>query len=249
MRVHSGYKNICMQLTINCDLGEGMGDDAAIMPFIQSANIACGFHAGDMETMRSTIADCMQHGVAIGAHPSFYDRENFGRKEFDLPVHELYELMIQQLLLINDMAESLGALLQHVKPHGALYNLAARDIITARCIARAVKDFDSRLTLVGLSGSHAITEAAIMGLSTASEVFADRTYQDDGSLTPRTLPGALITDAEQMLKQVDQIVKERTVTTLNGTIIPLHADTICIHGDGSHALTFAKAIHQSFFTA
>ena len=238
-----------MRITINCDIGEGMGDDAAIMPFIQSANIACGYHAGDMETMRNTIAACMEHGVSIGAHPSFYDRENFGRKEFNLPVHELYELVIQQLLLINDMVESMVALIQHVKPHGALYNLAARDIITARCIARAVKDFDSRLTLVGLSGSHSITEASIMGLKTASEVFADRTYQDDGSLTPRSLPGAMITDTAALLKQVHQIVKDGSVTTLNGTIIPLHADTICIHGDGPHALPFAQAIHQSLFTA
>ena len=238
-----------MQVTINCDMGEGMGDDAAIMPFIQSANIACGYHAGDMENMRNTIALCMEHGVAIGAHPSFYDRENFGRKEFELPVHELYELVIQQLLLINEMAESMGALLQHVKPHGALYNLSARDLITARCIARAVKDFDSRLILVGLSGSHSITEASILGLATASEVFADRSYQEDGSLTPRSVPGAMITDTATMLAQVQQIINEGTVTSLQGQIIPLHADTICIHGDGPHALPFAQAIHQLLFTA
>lgn len=232
-----------MPTGINCDLGEGMDNDAHIMPFITAANIACGYHAGDAVTMRTTIELCLEHQVAIGAHPSFYDRENFGRKELNLPVQELYELIIQQLLLLNDITNELGGQLQHVKPHGALYNLAARDQVTARIIARAVQDFNRDLILVGLSGSHAIREARLLGLPTASEVFADRTYRDDGSLTPRSEPGALITETEQAVQQVVQMVQEGVVTSVNGVRIPVEADTICIHGDGPQAVAIAKAIH------
>lgn len=238
-----------MPTGINCDLGEGMANDAMIIPFIQAANIACGYHAGNAASMRHTIELCLEHGVAIGAHPSFYDREHFGRKEMDLPVQELYEIIIQQLLLINDMTLAMGGQLKHVKPHGALYNLSARDVITARIIARAVKEFNPELILVGLSGSHSITEAKELGLSTASEVFADRTYQDDGSLTPRSEPDALISDVAQSVEQVLQMVKQGTVTSTGGHKIPVVADTICIHGDGPHAVTFAKAIQEALQTA
>jgi UPF0271 protein len=234
-----------MQTDINCDMGEGIGNDEHIMPFITSANIACGYHAGDINTMHQTIEYCIKYNVAIGAHPSFYDKAKFGRSEIMLPPHELYELITQQLLIINEVAEASGEKLMHVKPHGALYNLSAKDTLTANIIARAVKDFEHELILVGLSGSHSITEAKAIGLKTYSEVFADRTYQDDGSLTPRTQTNALIENTEQAVKQATQMINEGAVTTTSGKTIPVVADTICIHGDGKHAVEFAKAIHNA----
>lgn len=229
---------------INCDLGEGAGNDEYIMPFISSANIACGWHAGDAATMKQTIDLCMKHQVAIGAHPSFYDRENFGRTEMELPVQGVYELVTKQLVVLHEIAVSLGAAMQHVKPHGALYIMSAKEALLARVIAGAVKDFDSHLVLFGLSGSHSITEAKKLGLKTASEVFADRTYQDDGSLTPRSESNALINETEKAVTQVLQMIQQGTVTTVSGKTVPILAETICIHGDNKHAVEFAKAIHE-----
>ena len=232
-------------LNINCDLGEGMSTDDDIMPFITSANIACGYHAGDSETMWRTVESAIRHNVAIGAHPSFFDRKNFGRSEMTLAPGEIYDLVTQQLLVLTEIASSMDTKLQHVKPHGALYNMSAKDPALANTIARAVKDFDRYLILFGLSGSFSISEAKAIGIKTASEVFADRTYQDDGSLTPRSQPGALIEDTGKVLTQVMQLIKEGTVTTLSGKIIPITAETICIHGDGKQAVAFAKAIHNA----
>ena len=233
-----------MRPDINCDLGEGIGNDELIIPFITSANIACGYHAGDIDTMHQTIAACLKHNVSIGAHPSFLDRENFGRTEIAMPLDELYELIIQQLIIFFEVADSFGEKINHVKPHGVLYNMSAKDALIANIIAKAVNDFDSNLILYGLSGSHSISEANAIGLKTASEVFADRTYQDDGSLTPRSKPDALITDVEKMIQQVSKMIKDGTVTTVSGKSIPIKAETICIHGDGEHAVEFAKAIHK-----
>lgn len=233
-----------MRPDINCDLGEGIGNDALIIPFITSANIACGYHAGDIDTMHQTIAICLKHNVSIGAHPSFLDRENFGRTEINLPVDDLYELLTQQLIIFSEVADIFDKKINHVKPHGALYNMSAKDAFIANIIAKAVNDFDSNLILYGLSGSHSISEANRMGLKTASEVFADRTYQDDGSLTPRSKHDALIIDADKMIQQVSQMINDGTVTTVSGKSIPIKAETICIHGDGKHAVEFAKAIHK-----
>jgi len=233
-----------MRPDINCDLGEGIGNDALIIPFITSANIACGYHAGDIDTMHQTIAICLKHNVSIGAHPSFLDRENFGRTEINLPVDDLYELLTQQLIIFSEVADIFDKTINHVKPHGALYNMSAKDALIANIIAKAVNDFDSNLILYGLSGSHSISEANRMGLKTASEVFADRTYQDDGSLTPRSKHDALIIDADKMIQQVSQMINDGTVTTVSGKSIPIKAETICIHGDGKHAVEFAKAIHK-----
>src|SRR5688572_1852845 len=177
-------------IDINCDMGEGIGNDEAIMPYINSVNIACGYHAGDAETMWRTAELAVKYNVAIGAHPSFPDRENFGRTEMDLPLQEIYELVIRQLVLLNDVAASFDVKLNHVKPHGALYNMSARDPMLAETIAQAVRDFDDQLILLGLSNSHSITAAKKIGLKTMNEVFADRTYRDDGSLTPRSFPYA-----------------------------------------------------------
>lgn len=230
---------------LNCDMGEGMGNDEALMPFITSANISCGFHAGNGDTIRNTIALAKKYHVHIGAHPSFRDKENFGRKEMHLSPDKLYAIVLEQLIKMDLIAEEKGARLHHVKPHGALYNMAAKDAQTAKIIAQAIKDFDEELVLYGLAHSFLISETKALGVKTASEVFADRTYQDDGSLTPRSEPNALIEDEEQCIQQVLQMVKEGMVTTISGKIIPIVADTICIHGDGKHAVRFAQRIHEA----
>lgn len=233
------------RVDLNCDMGEGLSTDAAIMPYISSANIACAYHAGDENTIWQTIELAVLHNVRIGAHVSFFDKENFGRSEMNIPTDELYELITQQLFILEEIADSLSVSLSHVKPHGALYNMSAKDASLANVIARAVKDFDEHLILFGLSGSHSIHEAQKLGLKTASEVFADRTYQDDGSLTSRKLPNAMIEQSEHAAHQALQMVREKTVTTLSGKKVPVVADTICLHGDGALAVEFANAIHQT----
>jgi len=226
-------------------MGEGAGHDELIMPFVHAANIACGYHAGDPATMRQTIQCALQHGVAVGAHPFFLDPKHFGRTGMKLEKAGIYELVTQQLYILNEIAAETGTQLHHVKPHGALYNMSASDAALAQTIAQAVKDFDPALLLYGLSGSHSIREAKALHLQTASEVFADRTYQDDGSLTPRSQPHALIEDTDLAVAQVLQMIREGTVTTVTGNIIPIVAETICIHGDGQHAVEFAKAIYNA----
>ena len=219
-------------MDINCDMGEGIGNEAALMSYIDSANIACGFHAGDAATMREVILLCLKYNVNIGAHPSFPDRENFGRTLMQLPEPEVYDLVMTQLSGINDIARECGGKLHHVKPHGALYNMAAKNAVLAKTIAEAVKDFDVALVYYGLSGSVMIEEAKKAGLQTAQEVFADRTYQADGSLTPRSQGNALLADSPAVIKQVSKIIKEKKVNTIDGGEISIQADTICIHGDG-----------------
>jgi 5-oxoprolinase (ATP-hydrolysing) subunit A len=233
------------KVDLNCDMGEGMGNDALIMPFISSANIACGYHAGDEKTIWQTIELAIKHHIAIGAHVSFYDKENFGRREMDLPDRDIYELVEQQLIIFKEIADAFDITINHVKPHGALYNMSAKNAAIARVIAQAIKDFDQGLIVFGLSGSHSLYEAKAIGLKTAGEVFADRTYQDDGSLTPRSQPNALIENSSQSIRQVLQMIKEKTVTTVSGQTIPIVADTICIHGDGKHAVSFAKEIFET----
>lgn len=230
---------------INCDMGEGIGNDAAIMPFVSSANIACGFHAGDEYTMYDTILLAKKYEAGVGAHPSFFERENFGRTEIILPVNEIYALVQQQITLLQSIATKHDVLVKHVKPHGALYNMSAKDAAIARVIALAVRDYDTSLVLFGLSGSHSITEAQKLGLATKSEVFADRTYQDDGRLTPRSETNALITNISEAVQQVLQMVDEKNVKTISGKLIPVIAETVCIHGDGAHAIEFARAIHEA----
>lgn len=229
----------------NCDMGEGIGNDEAIMPFINSANIACGFHAGNGDTIRRTIELALKYGVNVGAHPSFRDKENFGRREMNMPPEKLYALLLEQMIRIDLIAKEMGAKLHHVKPHGALYNMAARDRHMAGTIAQAVKDFNDELILYGLCNSFLISEANTVGLKTANETFADRTYQDDGSLTPRSQENALIENEEQCIQQVMQMVKEGRVTAVSGKTIGIKANTVCIHGDGKHAVNFAKKIRQA----
>ncbi len=232
-----------MTIDLNCDMGEGMPNDAAIMPYISSANIACGYHAGDEETICRTIELCLKYNVAIGAHPGFDDKPNFGRVPVHLSAEEIYQLMWNQLVTINDICKEKKTRLHHVKPHGALYNMAASDIQISAEIARALLDFNPKLILYGLSGSILIDVANAAGLKTANEVFADRTYQANGSLTPRTHEHALIDKVEKGIEQVMQMITTNSVKTITGQVIPIKADTICIHGDGIQAQEFAKEIH------
>jgi UPF0271 protein len=232
-------------IDLNCDMGEGMGNDAELMGYISSANIACGYHAGDEDLMKRTVELALKYDVAIGAHPGFADKQNFGRTELKLPLEKYYELVTEQLYLLKKITNLFGATIYHVKPHGALYNMAARDKSIAAIIAKAVKDLDERLILYGFSRSYLISEAQARDLKTASEVFADRTYQDDGSLTPRSQPNALIEDENVSLSQVLQMIQHQTVTSVNNITVPITAETICIHGDGKHAVVFAKHIYQT----
>jgi len=242
------YKNIyynMISIDLNCDMGEGMNNDTQLMPFISSTNIACGFHAGNTDIMKYTVEAALRFGVAIGVHPGFDDKINFGRTEIQLSKEDLYDLITYQIYLLQKICDEFGVKIHHVKPHGALYNMAAKNREMGAIIAEAIKDVDENLILYGLSGSYLIDEAKKINIKTASEVFADRTYQDDGSLTSRKLPNALIEDENISIKQVLQIVQQQSVTSISGNIINLKADTICIHGDGKHAVAFAKKIHQT----
>jgi UPF0271 protein len=233
-----------LTIDLNCDLGEGMGYDELIMPFISSANIACSYHAGDENTMKQTVDLCLQHHIAIGAHPSFPDKENFGRTEMNCTTSQVYQWVFEQLIILKKIVRSKNTKLHHVKPHGALYNMAAKNISIAQAIARAVKDFDDSLIVFGLSNSHSISESKNLGLKTANEVFADRTYQDDGSLSSRSVDGAVIEDPSVAVHQVLQMIGDKKVTTVSGKQIPIVADTVCLHGDGKHAPVFAKQIFE-----
>ncbi|MBX7171914.1 MAG: LamB/YcsF family protein [Pyrinomonadaceae bacterium] len=236
-------------IDLNCDMGESfgawrMGNDAELMNYVSSINVACGFHAGDAQTMRETVQLAIKKGVAIGAHPSFPDLQGFGRRHMSLSPQEIFDVVLYQVSALKGICEAFGTKLHHVKPHGALYNLAAKDEAVAGAVAEAVRKIDSKLILFGLAGSSSISEAEKVGLKTASEVFADRTYQPDGSLTPRTQADALIDSTEKSISQVLQMISDKTVTATNGEQIPIAAETICIHGDGTHAVKFAKIINQ-----
>jgi 5-oxoprolinase (ATP-hydrolysing) subunit A len=242
------------QIDLNCDMGESrgsiiVGEDSLVMPFVSSANIACGFHGGDPMVMRSTIDLALSHGVAIGAHPSFYDLEGFGRNNMDLSPEEIYHLVLYQVAALKGMAEVCGGRVHHVKPHGALYNMAATSPAYSNAIATAIKDLDPTMILYGLSGSELIAAGEAAGLQTCSEVFADRTYQDDGSLTPRTMPDALITDKAKAIDQVMMMAGEGMVRSVSGKMVSIVADTICIHGDHVGASVFAKELNRSLTAA
>jgi UPF0271 protein len=234
-----------MSVDLNCDLGEGFLNDELLYPYISSANIACGYHAGDLDTITKSIEHCLKHNVAIGAHPGFNDKPNFGRTEIQLSAERLQDLVMHEILVVRFSAMKMGAKLHHVKLHGAMYNMAARDKAMALTIADAIHRVDPNLIVYGLSGSYLISESKALGLQTCSEVFADRTYQADGSLTARSQSNALINSTEASIAQVLQMVQQQSVTSVDGSVIPLIAETICLHGDGKHAVTFAKQIHQT----
>jgi 5-oxoprolinase (ATP-hydrolysing) subunit A len=237
------------RVDINCDMGESfgayrIGSDEEILSFITSANVACGFHAGDSAVMRKTVQMALDRGVAVGAHPGLPDLAGFGRRNMDITPSEAYEMVAYQMGALYAFVKAEGGKLQHVKPHGALYNMAAKSSQLSNAIAEAVYAIHPECLLFGLSGSELIKAGQRIGLRTASEVFADRTYQPDGSLTPRKEANALITDTEEAAKQVIRMVKEGKVITAAGEDIKIKADTVCIHGDGAHALAFARRIKE-----
>lgn len=233
-----------LQVDLNCDMGESfgayrLGVDAELLDNVTSANIACGFHAGDPTIMRATVKQAIKKRAALGAHPGLPDLAGFGRRYMDISPDEAYDMVTYQIGALQAFIRQEGGVLRHVKPHGALYNMAAVSKPLADAIAAAIQGVDSDLILYGLSGSAMIQAGQQIGLRTANEVFADRTYQEDGTLTPRRLPGALIAETEQALQQVIGMVKEGFVTSTSGKRIPIQADTVCIHGDGAHASQFA----------
>lgn len=236
-------------IDLNCDMGEAFGNyampnDAVLMDYITSANIACGFHAGDAAVMQQTVNMAVKKGVAIGAHPGLPDLQGFGRREMKISANEAYQITMYQIGALSGFVKAAHGKLHHVKAHGALYNMAAKDVNLAKAIAEAVHDFDASLILYGLANSEMITWAQKLGLATASEVFADRTYQDDGSLTPRAQANAMITSEKQSVDQVLMMVKQQQVISVNQKNIPLKAETLCLHGDGEHAVDFARNISQ-----
>ncbi|OUJ73680.1 5-oxoprolinase subunit PxpA [Hymenobacter crusticola] len=234
---------------LNCDLGESygayqLGHDEAILPFVTSANIACGFHAGDPTVMKKTVRLALQHQVAIGAHPGLPDLVGFGRREMAVSPEEAYDMTLYQIGALAGFVKAEGGRLHHVKPHGALYNMAAVTPALADAIAEAVYRFNPELVLYGLAGSALIRAGQKLGLRTANEVFADRTYQPDGTLTSRRLPNALLSDPQEAIRQVVRMVKEGNVRSQSGPEVTIQADTVCIHGDGAHAVAFAQQISQ-----
>ena len=235
---------------LNCDMGESfgaykIGHDEDILDFVTSANIACGFHAGDPTTMRKTVKLALEKNVGIGAHPGLPDLVGFGRRDMKITPQEAYDLVLYQMGALYGFVKAEGGTLQHVKPHGALYNMAAQSQPLSEAIAEAVYKLDPELILFGLAGSELVKAGKKIGLRCASEVFSDRTYQQDGSLTSRSNPDALIKDHTIAVKQVIRMVKEGKVHSLQGVEISIDADTICIHGDGEHALAYAKYISSA----
>ncbi|GCD82331.1 LamB/YcsF family protein [Parageobacillus thermoglucosidasius] len=239
-----------MRVDLNCDFGESfgiyrLGEEKEILQYVTSVNIACGFHAGDPLVMRKTVQMALEQNVAIGAHPGFPDLLGFGRRNMAVTPDEAYAYVVYQVGALSAFVKAEGGTLTHVKPHGALYNMAAKDAVLAEAIARAVYDVDATLILYGLAGSELINAGKKIGLQTASEVFADRTYQQDGSLTPRSDPRALIVDEQEAVQQVLMMVKEKRVRSLQGNDVPIEAETVCIHGDGKKAVLFARHLYEA----
>lgn len=235
---------------LNCDMGESfgayrMGKDEEILDYVTSANIACGYHAGDPATMRKTVQMALEKNVGIGAHPGMPDLVGFGRRELNISPQEAYDLVIYQMGALYGFVRSEGGKIQHVKPHGALFNMAAKSAPLSEAIAEAVYKVDPECILFGLAGSELVKAGKKIGLRTASEVFSDRTYQKDGSLTSRREENALIKDHKIAVNQVIRMVKEGKVKSVQGEDVVIQADTICIHGDGLHALEFAQYISNA----
>ena len=231
-----------MTIDLNADLGEGAGNDEALLQLVSSANIACGWHAGDATTMRQCVRWALANGVAIGAHPSFPDRENFGRTAMQLPPEEIVANMLYQIGALAAIVKAEGGTLAHVKPHGMLYNQAVKEPELAAALCEAVRLFDPTLKFFGLAGSGMIDAARRAGLTPVEEVFADRGYMPDGSLVPRSQPGALIEDEEASLAQTLSLVRDHEVRAIDGSTVAVNAQSVCLHGDGVHALAFAQRI-------
>ena len=234
-----------MRVDLNADVGELAGQDEALMRCITSANVACGGHAGDAAVMRDTVGLAKAHGVAVGAHPGFPDREGFGRRDLGMAPEAVTAFVTDQVRALATIAARQGVRLQHVKPHGALFNVAVADRFIADAIARAVASIDPSLILFGLPGSRLIAAGGAAGLETAREVFADRAYRADGTLLPRSEPGAVIHDTDRVLTRVVTMVKERAVLAVDGTRVQLEFDTMCVHGDTPGAAELATRIRAA----
>jgi len=242
------------RIDLNCDLGESfgawrMGDDPELLALVSSANIACGFHAGDPTIMQRTVAEAAARGVAIGAHVSLPDLQGFGRREMAVTPAEVHAMTRYQLGALYAFARAAGVAVAHVKPHGALYNMAARDRVMADAIATAVRTFDPTLRLFGLAGSALLDAGRTVQLDVVSEAFADRRYRADGSLLPRSEPGAVIADDAEATAQALGMVTAGQVTAVGGGVVQLQADTLCLHGDGAHAVAFARALRDALTQA
>ena len=243
-----------MRVDINCDMGESfgayeIGADDEVLPHVTSANIACGFHGGDPTVMRRTVAAAAKHGVAVGAHPSLPDLVGFGRRAMQVTPDEVYDLLIYQIGALLGFARAAGVPLKHVKPHGALYNMAAAQPALADAIAHAVHDVDPGVVLFGLAGSHLLKAAERAGIPSASEAFADRNYLHDGALVPRSRPDAMVSDVDEAVRRAVRMVKDGVVPDVEGEDIPIRADTICIHGDGPNAVALARGLRAGFQSA
>ncbi|SET58273.1 5-oxoprolinase subunit PxpA [Lacrimispora sphenoides] len=241
-------------IDLNCDLGESFGAykiglDEEVLPYVTSANIACGFHGGDPVVMEQTVALCKRYGVRAGAHPGFPDLAGFGRRNMSLTPNEVKTSVMYQIGALNSFCRGAGIRLCHVKPHGALYNMAANDYELAKAICQAIKEVDGSLVLLALSNSEMLRAAKDTGVSAASEVFADRAYERDGSLVPRSRRGAVIEDEELALKRVIRMAKEGVVEAIDGSTVSIDADSVCVHGDGGKALEFVKRLRKGFSEA
>jgi len=231
-----------MAIDLNCDMGEGAGEDEGIVPLVSSINVACGFHAGDPASIRGTIRLAARHGVAVGAHPSYPDREGFGRAPMVRSSEEVRDDLIYQVAAVRAFCAAEGVPLVHVKPHGALYNTAAQDPMLAAAICEAVRQVDPGLVIVCLAGSPMASVVRSLGMRCAEEAFADRGYTPEGTLVPRGRPGALIDDPGAVAERVAAMARERRVTSVAGTPVTVAADTICLHGDTPGAAVLAAAI-------
>jgi UPF0271 protein len=231
-----------LSVDLNADLGEGSGHDAELFELISSANIATGFHAGDSDTMHAAISAAMHHGVAVGAHPSFFDRENFGRKELKVPNEEVFDAVAYQLGIFQAIASALGVRANHVKPHGALYNMAVRDEKLADAIARGIESVDPKLILFAPDNTELARAGETHGVQIAREIFADRNYLNDGWLVPRTRPDALLRDPKEAAERVLRMLREGKVRSVEGRDVEVRGETICVHGDTPGAVEFAREL-------
>jgi UPF0271 protein len=243
-----------MRIDINSDMGESfgaysIGHDAGLMTAITSANVAAGFHAGDPSVLRDTIRSARKHGVAVGAHPGFPDLVGFGRRELNVTPKEAEDMVLYQVAAVAGVAAAEGVKLQHVKPHGALFNMAVRSRELADAIARGVAAFDRTLILFGLPGSEIVAAGKAAGLRVAAEVFADRAYEPDGSLASRRKPGSVIHDADAVVSRAVRMIKDRSVIAIDGSTVTLEADTICVHGDTPGSDVLAAKIRAGFESA
>lgn len=239
-----------MKIDLNCDLGESFGAyklglDDQVLPYISSANVACGFHASDPVVMDKTVALAKDAGVAVGAHPGYPDLQGFGRRNMTIPPREVKAMVMYQIGALQAFCTAHGLKLQHVKPHGALYNMAGKDEALAMAVCEAIQAVDDSLILLGLSGSKMLEAADKIGLRSAREVFADRAYEEDGSLVARTKPGAMITDEDEAVERVIRMIREGKVTAVTGKDIPIRADSVCVHGDSPKALAFVQKIRAA----